>query len=465
MNKVVRLALLAALVLSLFTFGVVGAQTGVDAVDVAVTYQTGIQIQNLEGTDAVAYLEFYKADGTLDVSPAPQVTVPANGSKTVFPVPTSSGFTGSLVVTSSTELRAISNLLGSGPGDYLAATNGFQAGATEINLPLVMCNNSGFDTFFSVQNAGASLATITVNYVPGSNGTARSEGATIPPGAAKIFDQTAGSTTVNCSTLQDGSGKFIGSAKITSDQPVVATLMQVNTTGTKTLLGYGSFTQGSATVALPLIFANNNGFFSGIQVQNVGTTTTSVTVAYAPNTAGAFDPADETFDLAAGASKTILQSGGAWGTNKYIGGATITNTNSQPLVAIVNQLRPTPAFGSAYEGFNPAAATTKISAPLVMANNSTYFTGIQVQNVSVGSVTVTLDYGANTAGAFAPVDETFTLAAGESKTILQSGGAWGTNKYIGSATITGNGSIAAIVNQLSLSVAGDQFATYDAFNY
>ena len=51
---------------------------------------------------------------------------------------------------------------------YGAATTSFSAGATEVNLPLVMCNNSGFDTWFNIQNAGASDATVTVTYTPGT---------------------------------------------------------------------------------------------------------------------------------------------------------------------------------------------------------------------------------------------------------------------------------------------------------
>jgi hypothetical protein len=410
------------------------------------------------------------------VTPAPSYTINNLSSRTFFPINDApAGFNGSLVISSDRDIRAVSNLLGSGAGNYFAATNGFQAGSTTLSLPLIMCGNNGFDTFFSVQNAGTAAANITINYAPGSNGAAGSETAAIPPGASKTFDQTAGSTTKNCSTLADGTGKFIGSATITSDQPVVAVVMQLNTTNFKVLMGYGGFTVGSSTVALPLVMANNNGFYTGIQVQNVGTVATDVTIDYTANTAGAGNPTDDTFNLAPGASQTLIQNGGQWvGVGKYVGGASITNSATQPLVAIVNQVLPSPALGTAYEGFNPASATTKISAPLIMANNSTYYTGIQVQNVSGGSVNVTIAYGPNTAGAFDPADEVFTLAAGASKTIIQNGSFpgngstvnnWGTNKYIGSATITADGAVVAIVNQVSLSVAGDQFATSDAFNY
>jgi len=485
MKKLARLSILIVLVLSLFTSGWVEAQTGVSGLDATVSYTSGFQVQNLESTDATVVLEFYNQDGTLAVTPPPQYTIAGNSSKTFFPISdVSTGFNGSLVISSDKNIRAVNNLIGSGPGNYFAATNGFQTGATEVNLPLVMCNNAGFNTFFNVQNAGTSDANITINYIPGINGTARTELATIKPGAAKTFDQTTGSSTVNCSTLADGTGKFIGSAKITSNQPVVATVMQINTTGWKVLMGYGGFTQGSATVALPLVMANNAGFYTGIQVQNVGSASTTVTVDYSANTAGSGVPTDETFTLAPGASKTIIQNGAPpangsvnnWNTiGRYIGSALITNTGGQPLVAIVNQVLASPALGAAYEGFDPALATTKVSAPLIMANNSTYYTGIQVQNVSSGSVNVTIKYGPNTAGSFAPADEVFTLAPGASKTIIQNGAPpangstvnnWGTNRYIGSATITSTGgNIVAIVNQVSFGVTGDQFAASNAFNY
>lgn len=485
MNRIVRLGLLVALVFSLGSFGIAGAQTGITGLDAAVTYTSGFQVQNLEATTATVNLAFYDQDGTLAVNPAPQYTINGNSSKTFFPISDAPvGFNGSLVISSDKDIRAVNNLVGSGPGNYFAATNGFQAGSNSVSLPLIMCNNSGFDTFFNVQNAGNADANITITYTPGSNGTAGlTDVATIKPGAAKTFDQTEGSTTRNCTTLKDASGKFIGSASITSNQPIVATVMQLNTGSFKVLMGYGGFTQGSTTVALPLVMANNAGYYTGIQVQNVGASSTSVTVAYSPNTAGANNPIADTFTLAAGASKTIIQSGvgassGAndWNTiGRYIGAATITNTGGQPLVAIANQVRPSPALGAAYEGFDPSTATTKVSAPLIMANNSTYYTGIQVQNVSSTSANVTLKYGTNTAGAFTPADEVFSLAAGASKTIIQNGNApgngsavnnWGTNKYIGSATITSTGgNIVAVVNQVSGSVAGDQFAASDAFNY
>lgn len=473
-KPIIELVVVLALILGIAVGA--SAQSGV-------TYTSGFQVQNLEADEATVQLQFYSQDGALVASPT--YTIAGNSSRTFFPISdVPSGFNGSLVISSDRDIRAINNLLGSGVGDYFAATNGFQSGATEVSLPLIMCNNSGFDTWFNVQNTGSADATVTINYVPGSNGNPGSETAVIAPGAAKTFSQAIGSSTVNCSTLADGSGRFIGSAVIIATQPIAAVVMQINTGSFKVLMGYGGFTSGSPTVALPLIMANNNGFYTGIQVQNVGNSSTTVTVDYTANTVGAGNPTDEVFDLAPGASKTIIQNGAPpangsvndWNAiGRYIGGAIITNSGNQPLVAIVNQVRPgSNALGTAYEGFDPASATTRASAPLIMANNSTYYTGIQVQNVSNDTVHVVIDYGPNTAGTFNPANEEFDLAPGTSKTIIQNGAPpangstvndWGTNRYIGSATITANGNIVAIVNQVSLSRPGDQFATTNAFNY
>jgi hypothetical protein len=190
---------------------------------------------------------------------------------------------------------------------------------------------------------------------------------------------------------------------------------------------------------------------------------TTVTIDYAADTSGTGTVLDDdTCDLNPGASCTILHDG----TDKYVGAATVTSDNGAPLVAIVNQVLPgTTSFGTAYEGFSAADATDKINVPLVMANNSGFYTGIQVQNVSsTDACNVTIAYGENTAAdsTYDPDDDTCTLSAGESCTHLQS---VFPEKYVGSANITADCDIVAIVNEANLGLGGDQFYTFDAFNY
>lgn len=428
-----------------------------------ITYNSGFQVQNLSGDTANILVAYYNEDGTEATGSPWSDTIAGNGSNTYYPIHPSGTFNGSVVVSSDQQVVAISNLLGDGV-QYAASTNGFSAGADMVSLPLVMRNNSGYNTWFRVQNAGSSDATVTVNYypVPGQGNAATEGPVTIKPGAAATFDQA---------TNTDLGAKFVGSAVVTSDEPVVASLMQVGTTY-KNMMGYNGFIGGSTQAELPLIMANNSGYYTGIQVQNAGTVSTTVTVDYAANTAGSWNPTDDAASLNPGESATFLQAGGQWGTNKYIGAASVTSSPAEELVAIVNQVKMTGvALGTAYEGFDPAGATPSISAPLIMGNNSGYYTGFQVQNVSGAAVTVDVTYGPNSVGTFSPAPEQKTnLQPGESWTFIQSTGQWGSygdvaKKYVGSATIAAGGNIVAIVNEVNPTAAGDQFMTYNGFNY
>lgn len=439
---------LLALILAFFALAMAGGSAE------AVTYTTGFQIQNLSASDANISVSYYKKDGTLDIA-AVTDTIPANGSKTYYPIAASSGFNGSVVISSDQPVAGIVNTLGDGQ-QYAASTESFSSGATSVMLPLIMRGNSGYNTWFNVQNTGSADATVTVAFKAGSAGTDYTAAAvTIKPGAAATFDQT-GETNLGA--------KFIGSATITSDQPVVASVQQVGDTF-KNMLGYNGFTGGSQDVRLPLIMANNSGYYTGFQIQNVGAAAATVNIAYGSNIAGSFAPSAESATLQPNESMTFLQNTGSW-SGQYVGSATVTA--DQNVVAIVNQVKQTGvALGTAYDGFNPASATSKASAPLIMANNSNYYTGIQVMNVGTAAANITVTYGPNLAGSYAPAAETATIAPGDSYNSIQNGGGWAGQTYVGSLVVEGAAAdkLVMIVNQINPLAPGDQFMTYNAFNF
>ena len=442
------LAVVLLLVLAFAAVPNVGAQA-----QGGLTYTSGVQVQNLGSATANITITFYNQDGTQAGNLSD--TIGGSSSKTYFPVQgVSAGFNGSAVVSSDQPVAAIMNLLANN-GAYAGSATGLTAGSTNVGIPLIMRNNGGFSTWFNVQNTGTTATTVTVSYKPAGVGNVATEQATIQPGAAKTFDQFTNTS------LGD---KFVGSASVSSDQPVAVMVNQVGVGSVKSLLTYDGFAAGSTSVSLPLIMANNSGFFTGISVQNVGSAATTVTIDYGPNTAGTFDPANETFTLQPGEGRPVLQSGAAW-TSRYVGSATVTA--DQPLVAVVNQLRTGAQVGTAYEGFNPTNLTTKVSIPLLMANNGGFSTGLQCQNAGTSAITIDIDYSANTAGSFNPADVTgLPIAPGASVTVLQSGPAFGTNRYVGGATVTANGgNVACIVNQLGSNTAADQFLTYDGINF
>ena len=254
---------------------------------------SGFQVQNLSTTsNALVVIRYYDAQGTEVASQ--EATIPANGSLTFFDgnggtvnMAAPAGFRGSVVIESDQPVVAITNLIGSqGAITIGEAYSGFNTGYPSVSLPLVVRGNFGFNTAIVVQNAGASTTNVTVDYTPGSVGTADQDTATIPPGASVTFAQGDNAALGT---------RFVGSAKVTaaSGGSIVAVVVQE---GNNRLSSYSGFnaTAAPSAVAVPLIVANNFGGVTGLQIQNNGTESTNVTVTYSPNTAttaaGTFQP-------------------------------------------------------------------------------------------------------------------------------------------------------------------------------
>lgn len=430
-----------ALALSLATIPALTNNVSVQAQQFT-AYTAGVQIANLEATAAQITITAYKtSDGTQDGSPLSD-SIPANDSKTYFPISNvSAGFQGSLVVSSSKKVAAIANVLEAG---FKAGASyvGLSSGSTSVRLPLLMKNNNNINTWYSVQNAGSADATVTVNYSDGTNNSA-----TVKPGAAKTFFQA-----------QENHTQAVFAGTITSNQPLVAAAIQEST---KEMFAYTAFATGTNNPVFPLVNANNSKIITGIQIQNAGTADTSVEVSYTPSLAGT--ACKETQTVKPGASATFALLAFANGANsnctagsRFIGSATVTaNSTSQPLVGIANQLLPG-VNGESYGSFAASDATNKVVAPLIMDRNNGYFTGISVANVGGPAATVTCTFSKS---SFTIVK---ALAPGEALTELQQGKI--ADKYVGSATCTADNAstkIVGIVNQLGPSSTADQLLVYE----
>jgi len=159
---------------------------------------------------------------------------------------------------------------------------------------------------------------------------------------------------------------------------------------------------------------------------------------------------------------------------RYAGAATITAQT--PIVAVVNQTGP--AGASAYEALDRASTSNQVQVPLVQAGNPHSASGIQIQNLDPGPVSVTLTYSPNAATRSpedpgpddrcpAPPARPLQLPGDGSATVLLGGHPtaepWSkTCRYVGSVTITGPGGthLAALANQVSGDPAmTDQLAT------
>ncbi|MCC6165594.1 MAG: hypothetical protein IT329_00060 [Caldilineaceae bacterium] len=413
------------------------------------SYDSGVQVQNLQGTAGSVTLKSYTEDGTeKTVVAADPIT--ANGSNTYFAatLPLDQGFKGSMVVSADVEVAAIANIVTPGftaAAAYLAANEG----ATTVQLPLLMKNNSGYNTWFAVQNTASTEATVDIVY---SDGVVIND-VVIKPSASKTFYQSQENHPA------DPQGRSVFSAIITSDQPIVAAVLEETST---LMFAYTGFTGGAKKPVMPLInYQPAIGYQTGVQIQNVGNAATNVTVTYTP----AKDPVTnnpigttctETLAIQPGKSETFalraFAPGDSPGENstcadgvRFVGAAEVTdNSADQDLTVIVNQT--TGVVGGAYGGFDPGSVTAKVVLPLIQDRRGAdfqFWTGFNIMNVGNGNTTVTCSY---TGSSFT---QQATLTPGGVMNALQKDNI--ADGYAGSGTCTTNPamSIVGVVNQLS----------------
>lgn len=454
-RRLLMFVIIAALMV--FAVPIVSGQGGL-------SYNASVQVQNLSETDtANIIIEYYNQDGSLDTQFMD--SIPPGKNKAYFPIQVSTGFNGSAVISSDQKVAAIVNIVANNFA-FGEAYNGFSSGSETASLPLIMKGNSGFNTWFNVQNTGSSAVDIEIAYA----GTACTEIGNIAPGAAMTFDQETNTCLPS---------PYIGAAVVTAQAggSIVATGLQV---GPTTLFAYNGFTGGSTDIIMPLVNANNSGFITGIQVQNADTLSTDVTLAYEPALEGgkpAGAPCTETKTIPAGESRTFALYAFTFsgdpqpGTtncvrgSRFVGSASISsNSASQELVSVVNQLNISANKGSAYNGFDPAVGTEMVVMPLIMDRNSGYFTGINVVNVSSTATTVDCTYTSSNGS----VSKTFTsdsIGLGESFNHLQL--SFLANGFVGSGICEANtagAKLIGVVNELGSAASLDQLFSYEAIN-
>jgi hypothetical protein len=315
----------------------------------------------------------------------------------------------------------------------IASVAGIPAGSRKLFLPLLAKDNDGarnpdgntedgVSSWYWLQNTSVTAdAHVTVVYTKDGR-ELRTDTYTLRPFQGVLADQKH---------LRDSNDRDLAeevfSARLSSDQPVTATVMQENP---QDLAGYNAFSADQAAIELaaPLVMANNGGT-TGVQIQNTGTEATRVTIRYSPNVV-AEQPGMNTLcparinggpfsrvkTVAPGGFATFIQQGSdealgfddqfqepnpATGFDvacRYVGSATITSTKTvegtaaQPVVAIVNQVN---SGSSAYPALTLGQAASRVVVPLVNVNNPATLTGLNLQNLGENEVRVKVELSAN----------------------------------------------------------------------
>jgi len=401
--------------------------------------KTGTQIVNLDSATATVEVVRYNADGTEHSTV--EYSVDANDSLTIFPLENPVGRPGAIEIKSEQDITAIFNLVRddfSMGGSYIAAQP-----STQILLPLL--SKSNFSTMFGLQNINDVAATVSISY---SDGTSREE--TISAHSTMYIFQ---------SLETHNAPNFAG--MITSNVPLSAAIAQSDT---NVSFVYSGFVSSSTSPAFPLVnVGGGSSYMTGIQIQNSGSESTEVTLAYTPSVVGT--ACTETQTIAPGDSVTLALFAFSAGSNsdcsagsQFVGAASVTeNSTNQPLVGVSNQLL-SGVNGEAYGSFIVADATDTVVLPLIMDRNSGFFTGFNVANVGISETNVICTF------TNSDYIVSGSIPVGGALTDIQSGKIG--DGYVGAATCRGDtdAKIVAVVNQLGSNGAADQFFVYEGIN-
>ncbi len=306
----------------------------------------------------------------------------------------------------------------------LTAYDGLFDAATELFVPVLYYSYHGWDSVLSVHNAGAVTTTVVVNY---SDGLMNS--AVVPPGGFRSF-------------RQDSEGHAPGStfsAVATADQPLLGYSRCVCHTGGEST--QEAFTGGGDTVAVPLTTKGYAGWDSAVVAQNLGSLTTSVTIAYEGYAADAYS-----VTLGGGGTYVFSTTAEPFLPLGYHGAAQLSSDNAQPLIAqvLLSQAAPTvldpsasyhgvaawgPGGAAAEEHHRAQPTVFEIHYPLaprpLPSAHDWWDAFLVVENVGTSEVTVTAEFYDAGGTSYMPADlggfpNPFTLEAGASQVISMS---------------------------------------------
>jgi hypothetical protein len=308
---------------------------------------------------------------------------------------------------------------------------------------------TSFTTSVTYQNVGTGTATVSFQFYPQGSSTAVTFNSSL--GA------NAGSSLFIGNVTGISSG-FSGSGVISSDQPVVATLVQVPASASavknRPLTNGFDSSAGATKFLLPTVLKNNFNTTTQFSVQNVDSAAANVTVKFfaVGNTNAVYS---ETYNnLPPGSSKywdagTISQLG-----STFNGSVTVEATGR--VVASALELSTNGTAASGFDGVSSGANTFYMASALCdfgAAKNRTSYAVQNTDSANTANVTVTYSNGATQSASVAP---------GGKSSFVTCNATGMTAGFNGSATITSTGAqIAAIgkVGQGGLSTAFNGAAT------
>ncbi len=339
-------------------------------------------------------------------------------------------------------------------GVMLAAVAGVATAQTGIP-------GSGWWTGEVIQNVGPSTATVVVTTYDKNGAQTYSTSKTITPGS---------SITLIPSDFTGMPSGFIGSAVVSSDQPIKAVTNVTNiyngtfgVAGGKAQALYQGTENPATTLYFPLVKNNRYGNTTAYYIQNTGTAAATATAVFKMDTGGSYSFTTPMIDpnkmvLINPSDASVPSTPGAGGRNNV---GSLTVTSAQPLAGTVLEYQQGIAIATVLKGtrgFTASDFGVKAYAPTVKNDRYGRFTGIQVQNVSGSPIDITITYvGRGGSGSACPAGSTYS----DSATGVQPGASKTFNQLVGqtslpanctaSGTIVATGNFIAAVNEDNMS--------------
>jgi hypothetical protein len=301
-----------------------------------------VSIQNVDTGPVNLTVEFFAVGASTPTHTETHNSLPAGAAKyydvgTIAALP--AGFNGSAVISATGNV--VASVMELEFNGYDAdAFEGVSGGSTTVYMPSAFCGYFGLQSAYAVQNVGDAPANISVSYRNATNQEVLTQSASnIAPGAKANFN--------GCNANGDDfpAGQ-LGSAVITSDQPLVAIGKAFGAGYTTAFVGA---TGGADTIALPYVRWTQSQWVPGgrqrgfIAIQNVGTTAVSgATVEYRDKN-GALLATHALADIPAGAKVNSdpfnfgnnLPEFGYYQDGTFGGGAIIEAPDGSQLTAVV----------------------------------------------------------------------------------------------------------------------------------
>jgi hypothetical protein len=191
-----------------------------------------------------------------------------------------------------------------------------------------------------------------------------------------------------------------------------------------------------------VVFKDYNGWSTGLQVQNLGSTPTTVEIVYTGTTGGAWS---ERAEVPAMGSHSFYQPSNSDLPRGFAGSAMVRSRNGQPIVVAINAVRDDGA-AMAYSAL-PNVGPGGLEVPLVFGRQKGWDVGVRLFNSGEAPARATVIYQ----GAQNQWTEPVTVDVGSFATLFQSGNRLSPAPHLGAAKVVGSSGmrLVGIANEVS----------------